>query len=188
MTNSEPTPPNTTEAKEIPDDESYTDEKGRVRWRSNDALAAKLTDLHDILVVGGYDASHAARYPKLALTLSRHFESVLHMHREKRLRELPGVGLTIEKILSELIENGTTTKVTEANPESNYAPPPDTIRELLAIPRLGARTVRILWADHQIGSLEQFADALADGRLKEVKGITPAVKKAVKERLTPTAE
>ena len=62
-------------------DTSYTDAKGRTRWRCNDEIAKKLQQLHEILVIGGYEESHATRYTRLAYTISRHPESVEELHR-----------------------------------------------------------------------------------------------------------
>ena len=65
--------------------ESYIDAKGRHRWRCNDQIAEKLNQLHDLLVIGGYEESHARRYPQLAYAISRHPESILMLHEEDRL-------------------------------------------------------------------------------------------------------
>ncbi|MAE66308.1 MAG: hypothetical protein CMJ18_18720 [Phycisphaeraceae bacterium] len=34
-------------------DATYTDAKGRRRWRCNDTIADQLQQLHDLLVIGG---------------------------------------------------------------------------------------------------------------------------------------
>lgn len=75
-------------------DESYVDEKGRIRWRVNDEIGVRLKTLGEFLVVGGYEESHATRYPKLAHAISRYPESIIRLHREARLGEIPGVGKT----------------------------------------------------------------------------------------------
>ena len=94
-----------------PNAPSYTDAKGRLRWRRNDEIAEKLKQLYDILVIGGYDESHAKRYPQLAHTLSRHPESVDELHREGRLTEIPGIGGIVAGIIGEFLETGTCTKL-----------------------------------------------------------------------------
>ena len=71
------------------DDESYTDAKGRTRWHRNDEIAKNLQQLHDILVIGGYEESHATRYARLAYTISRHPESVEALHDEGVCRQSP---------------------------------------------------------------------------------------------------
>ena len=73
----------------------YTDEKGRRRWPRNDEIAAKLKELHDFLVIGGYDEVHASRYPRLALTISRHPHPIEKLAAEGRLQEFPGRSNTV---------------------------------------------------------------------------------------------
>lgn len=159
----------------------YTDKKGRTRWRENDRLAERLKELYDLLVVGGYEESHAARYPKLAYVISRHPEPVADLHRAGRLRELPGVGATVEEILAELIDTGTCAKMTTPNAESHYDPPPRTVLELTALPGLGAKTVRRLYVEYGIDSRAGLRDALESGALADFKGIGPKLRTAVLE-------
>ena len=145
------------------DDASYVDEKGRTRWRRNDEIAEKLKELGDFLIIGGYDESHAARYAKLAYTVSRYPESVTQLHQEGRLHELPGIGRIIAEIIGEFLTTGTSAKMTEASDENGYTPPPDSIRELIRIPRLGAKTIRTLYQEYGINSLYSLSAALDAG-------------------------
>lgn len=153
-----------------PDDDYYTDAKGRTRWRENDALAERLKNLHDLLVIGGYDAGHAARYNRLAYLVSRHPEPISRLRADGRLTDLPGVGETVAGIVGELIETGTCAKI--ATPAEGYEPPPATVLELTAVPRLGAKTARMLYRDHGIDSRNALRTALDDGRLERIPGLS----------------
>src|SRR3569833_2530345 len=95
------------------EDSSYGDEKGRTRWRRNDEIGGRLMELGEFLVIGGYEESHAARYPKLAHAVSRYPESVVAMHREDRLRQIPGIGETIAGIVGEILDTGACRKIEE---------------------------------------------------------------------------
>jgi len=161
-------------------DTQYTDEKGRLRWRRNDEVAVLLKGLADLLIIGGYDPSHATRYPKLAYEISRYPDSVEEMHREGRLREIPGIGGIVEGILGELIETGRTNKTEE--PGDGYIPPPRTVLELTALPGLGALTARRLYAERGIDSLAALADALDNGRLDDFAGLGPKLRETVRQR------
>ena len=149
--------------------DTYTDHKDRLRWHCNDALAGKLKELYDYLVIGGYEESHAARYPKLAHAISRHDQSIEVMHAENRLSEIPGVSKIIAGIIGELLDTGSCKKMDEG--DEYFTPPPRTVLELTQVPRLGAKTARMLYQDLGIDSLDALNAALNDGRLLKVKGI-----------------
>lgn len=160
---------------------SYTDYKGRLRWTCNDALAEQLKELYDFLVIGNYEESHAARYPRLAHSISRHPESIEVMKAEGRIASLAGVSEIIEKIIVELLETGTCTKMEEG--DEFFTPPPRRVLELTRIPRLGAKTARVLYQEHGIDSLAALGKALEDGRLAKVKGIGKGMLKTIGDHI-----
>ena len=147
-------------------DQSYTDAKGRRRWRVNDDVASELERLGDYLIICGYEESHARRYHKLAYQIARYPESVVQLHKERRLSEIPGVGSTITGIIGELIETGTCSKM-----EQWARRFPKSVLELRDIPGLGAKTIRTLYRKLHIRSLADLKAALDDDKLQDVKGI-----------------
>ena len=163
------------------EEESYIDYKGRTRWHCNDALAEKLKELYDYLVIGNYEESHAARYPRLAHTISRHDESIEVMAKEGRLSSISGVSKVIEKIISELLETGSCSKMDEG--DEYFSPPPRSVLELTKIPRLGAKTARTLYQDHAIDGLATLATAIENGSIRDVKGIGKGMIKTMQEYL-----
>ena len=160
---------------------SYKDAKGRERWSCNDALAQKLKELHDVLVIGNYEESHAARYPRLAHMISRHAESIEVMDAEGRIAQLPGVSEVIEEIISEFLATGTCRKMEFG--DEFFSPPPRSVLELTKIPRLGAKTARTLYQEHGISSLRDLGEALEEGRLAEVKGIGKGMEEAIRRSI-----
>ena len=92
------------------------------------------------------------RYPRLAHTISRHPESIEVIKNEGRLTEIAGVSTIIEGIITELLETGTCEKMDEG--DEFFTPPPRTVLELTKIPRLGAKTARMLYQDYGIDSLK----------------------------------
>ncbi len=162
--------------------ETYTDAKGRVRWHCNDALAEKLKELYDFLVIGNYEESHAARYPRLAHMISRHPESIEVMMAEGRIADLPGVSGIIEGIITELLQTGTCKKMDQG--DEFFAPPPRSVLELTMIPRLGAKTARTLFQEHGIASLSDLETALESGKLESVPGIGKGMIATIREYLS----
>lgn len=160
---------------------SYIDQKDRLRWHCNDQLADNLKQLYDFLIIGNYEESHASRYPRLAHIISRHPESVEAMKAEGRLSELPGVSATISGIIEELMVSGSCKKMEEG--DEFFSPPPRSVLELTEIPRLGAKTAKLLFQEHNIDGLESLEEALYDGRLELVKGIGERMIETIKRHI-----
>ena len=165
------------------DDASYTDQKGRTRWRCNDEIAEKFRQLHDILVIGGYEESHATRYSRLAYTISRHPESVEELHREGRLSAISGVGETIAEIIGEFIETGTCTKLEEFAEHT-----PKTVLELTALPGVGIKTAKALYDELGIDSLASLGEGLNDDRLEGFKLMTKKTQERIRQHISENLE
>ena len=165
------------------DDASYTDQKGRTRWRCNDEIAEKLRQLHDILVIGGYEESHATRYSRLAYTISRHPESVEELHREGCLSAISGVGETIAEIIGEFIETGTCTKLEEFAEHT-----PKTVLELTVLPGVGIKTAKALYDELGIDSLASLGEGLNDDRLEGFKLMTKKTQERIRQHISENLE
>ena len=161
------------------DDISYTDAKGRTRWHRNDEIAKKLQQLHDILVIGGYEESHATRYTRLAYTISRHPESVEELHRDGRLSTISGVGDTIAEIIGEFIETGTCNKLEEFAEHT-----PKTVLELTALPGVGIKTAKALYDELGIDSLASLSQALDEGKLEGRKLMTKKTQERIQQYIS----
>ena len=159
--------------------ESYTDAKGRTRWHCNEEIADKLKQLHDILIIGGYEESHATRYARLAYTISRHPESVEELHRDGRLATISGVGETIAEIIGEFIETGTCTKLEEF---AEYTP--KTVLELTALPGVGIKTAKALYDELGIDSLASLGTALNEDRLEGLRLMNKKTQERVRQHIS----
>ena len=155
---------------------SYTDDKGRKRWRRNDEIADIVRDLGNFLIIGGYPYDHAVRYGRIAHSISRWPELIDDLADDNRLNELPGVGGTITEYLCEIIVSGDTAKFSD----DQYGPlPPRSVLELTRIERLGAKTARVLYHEHGIDSLDKLCKATRSGSLDKVKGIGPKMRQTI---------
>lgn len=164
-------------------DTSYTDQKGRTRWRRNNEIADKLKQLHDFLIIGGYEESHATRYSRLAYTISRHPESVEALHDEGRLSTISGVGETIAEIISEFIETGTCTKLEEFAEHT-----PKTVLELTALPGVGIKTAKALYDELGIDSLASLGEALNEDGLEGFKLMTKKTQARIRQHISENLE
>ena len=162
-------------------EDAYIDEKGRTRWRQNDALGEKLAELHDFLVIGGYPETHAARYRQLAMLIARHPQRIDQIHAEGRLAQIPGIGSSVTTIVSEYIDTGTSTKFEEFAQQT-----PPSVLELLLVPGIGVKTARTLYGDHGLDSLTALKESLDDGRLSGMKGMGPKRLEAIRQTTVPS--
>ena len=134
---------------------------------TNDEIAQKLMELHTILIVADYPEDHAARYPRLAYTISRMEASVVELVAQGRLKEeIPGVGDIVATIITEYVETGTCAKLQE-----HASDVPQTIVELISIPGLGPKTIKLLYQEAGVDSLQSLRTAIDEGKLKGIKGI-----------------
>lgn len=158
--------------------ESYIDAKGRARFHENDELAEKLKRLGQYLVVGGYPAQHAARYAKLAHTISRHPEPLRHIYEAGQLQKFPGIGETVAQIIAEFLETGTCTKWQEWKQHT-----PESVLDLTTIPNLGPQTVRALYQEHGIQDIPGLKAALEADKLNGISGIGPKTLESIRGHL-----
>jgi len=156
----------------------YTDAKGRTRWVRNDQVAAVVKQLGDYLIIGGYPEDHAKRYAQIAHTISRWPESIDSLAGDNELNSLPGVGGTITTYLEEIVHTGTTEKFDD---DQYGPPPPRSVLELTQIDRLGAKTARMLYQEHNIDSLKTLCKAAKAGKLHGIKGIGPKMISTIEE-------
>lgn len=143
---------------------------------TNAELAAALRDLRDFLIVAGYEESHATRYTHIARAIEKMPEPVENMRREGRLKEIPGVGPTIQVYLKELLDDGVTSK--QRDWESSA---PWSVLEMVRVPGLGARTVRTIFGMTGVRNLAELQQAERDGRLDDIPGLGPSHRKAIRE-------
>lgn len=133
---------------------------------TNQELAGELKRLEDLLIIGGYPEARAAQYGRLAYTVSRLIEPVETLCKEGRLCEIPGVGPTNAALLSEYLATGSCKKR-----RSFERAVPATTLELLTIPGLGAKTVKRLYQECGIDSLNALARAIQGGNPSALRGI-----------------
>ncbi len=92
-------------------------------------------------------------------------ESLEKLVREKRLREIPGVGEGIAKKIEEYVSTG---KIREF--EMLKKSVPRGFFEMLAIPSLGPKKIKVLYQELNIKSVEDLKKAIASGKVQALEG------------------
>ena len=143
---------------------------------TNAELAEALRNLRDFLIIAGYEEGHATRYTHIARSIEKWPEPILNLRREGRLKEIPGVGPTIQTYIKEILDEGVSSK--QRDWESSA---PISVLEMLRVPGLGARTARMIFGLTGVTNLAQLQEAERAGRLDEIPGVGPALREKIRE-------
>jgi DNA polymerase (family X) len=130
----------------------------------NEQAAAVLEEYADLLVMTGGDPFRARVYTKAAQAIAANPRDIADLPQAELLR-IPGVGKSIAAKVAEITTTGTFAEL-----EDLRADIPDGVRQLTRIPALGPRRALQLYKELGISSPDQLREAIAAGRLNDVKG------------------
>ncbi|HZW01019.1 MAG TPA: helix-hairpin-helix domain-containing protein, partial [Candidatus Deferrimicrobium sp.] len=133
---------------------------------TNAGISAMLVEIADLLDIKGESAFKVGAYRRAAESVARSPLDVAAEVRAGRPLELRGVGPSITERLGELVASG---RIAYLDTLREDVPP--TLRDLLAIPGVGPRTIGEAWRELGIATLGGFEAAARDGRLREVRGL-----------------
>jgi DNA polymerase (family X) len=143
--------------------------------RRNLELASVLDRLALYLELDGADKFRTRAYRRAARSIAAaSFDVLDRVHCEGGPGPLPGVGPRLGALICEYDRTGRIRRLAEL--ESQY---PSSLLELLRLPRLGPRRVRILHEKLGIRTLEDLKRAATEGALAPVKGLGPRVQAEV---------
>jgi DNA polymerase (family X) len=142
----------------------------------NGQLARILHEIGDILEVKGELVFKTVAYHRAADAIARAPFDVAESYRSENPRPIPGVGAAIRDKLKELATTGRL-----AYHERLRAEIPPSLVELLRVPGIGPKTVRLVHQELGIESLEQLRRAAEAGTLRGLRGITAATEARILE-------
>lgn len=134
---------------------------------SNGEIARIFREIGDMLEILGEVVYKAVAYRRVADAVERYPDDVSALFRRGTPPKIPGAGDALSAKLAELAETGTL-----EYHDRLRAQVPDGLLEMLRIPGLGPRTVRLLHAELGIDSVDALRAAAEDGRLRSVKGLS----------------
>ncbi len=134
---------------------------------SNAELARVFREIGDMLEILGEVVYKAVAYRRVADAVERWPEDVAALYRRGAPPKIPGAGDALTGKLRELAETGRL-----AYHERLRVQVPDGLLELLRIPGLGPRTVKLLHGELGIDSLESLQAAAEAGALRSLKGLS----------------
>ena len=137
-------------------------------------VAAVLEEIAVLLELSGENPFKSRTYTNVARQLEQADDDVEVLVREKRLREIKGLGEALEQKITELVTTGTL-----QYHQTLRAKFPESLFDLFAIPGLGAKRIKTLYEDLSIQSLGELEYACNENRLLALKGFGPKMQQKV---------
>jgi len=132
----------------------------------NADIAAIFTEIADLLEIEEANPFRIRAYRNAARIVGELGREVRAMvERGEDLTDLPGIGDDLAGKMREIVATGKCRALDKLHAEL-----PPAITELLHVPGLGPKRVRMLWHELEVQTLEQLARAARDGRIRDLPG------------------
>src|SRR5262249_42680367 len=129
-------------------------------------IAQALREMAELLAVSGQEPFKARAYLRGAEVLERLEADLADLVRTRRLTTLPGIGVALAAMITDLFESGHSPTLDEQRQRV-----PAFVRELSRIPRLGADKIVKLHEALGVETLEDLETACVAGRVRTLKGM-----------------
>lgn len=159
-----------------PDDHDEPEAPDAPRTLTNGDLARIFHDIGDMLEVKGELVFKTVAYHRAADAIGRSPVDLVAAYRAGTPPTIPGVGKAIGDKIAELAGTGRM-----AFYERLTAEVPPGLVELLRLPGLGPRTVRQVWSELGIASMEELRAAAEAGRLRTLRGLSARTEQLILE-------
>ncbi len=131
----------------------------------NRAIASLLGDIAVFSELAGENPFKARAFQNVARAVEKHPESVAALSAEGRLREIKGIGRSIEEIIQEAVRTGSSTMLEELKAKF-----PPGITELLSLSGMGPKKVKAVFEKLGIASIGELEYACRENRLLGLEG------------------
>src|SRR5260370_20390553 len=150
----------------------------------NAEIARLLTDVADVLEISAGNPFKVRAYRNAARTVADHADPIAELVSggDFDLTDLPGIGGGIAKEITALVETGTLPQRQQL-----VATIPPGLLDLLRIPGLGPKRVRLLHEKLKVNSVADLKDALEKGRIAKLQGVGPKLLEKIREGVSGPA-
>jgi len=132
----------------------------------NHEVARILNRIGDLLDIKGESVHKVLAYRRAADTIEELGEDINDYQREGQLADIPGVGKALSAKLDELLTTGHLDYLEKLQEEV-----PLSLLDLLTVPGVGTKTVRLLWEQLGITTLSEAEEAARAGQLRSLPGL-----------------
>jgi len=150
----------------------------------NAEIARLLTDVADLLEISAGNPFKVRAYRNAARTVADHPDPIAELVSggEFDLTELPGIGGGIAKEITALVATGTLPQRQQL-----VAMVPPGLLELLRIPGLGPKRVKLFHERLKVNSVSDLKDALDKGKIAKLGGFGPKLLEKIREGVSGAA-
>jgi DNA polymerase (family 10) len=149
---------------------------------TNADLARIFHEIGDILEVKGELVFKTVAYHRAADALAHSPIDVPDAYRQGKPPKIQGVGQAISDKIAELVSTGRMSYYDKLRAEI-----PPTLVDMLRIPGLGPRTVRLVYEELGVQTIDQLRSAAETGRLQTVKGLSARSERQILEGIDAIA-
>jgi len=150
----------------------------------NTDIAGIFDEIADFLEIEGQNPFRIRAYRNAARTLSGLGSELKDMVADgEELTRLPGIGKELAAKIHEILETGTAQALIKLRQRV-----PQTVIEMLKLPGLGPKRVRMLYQDLKIENLAQLSEAARQGRIRALEGFGEKIEKAIFQAVEARAQ
>ena len=132
----------------------------------NADIAAIFSEIADLLEIESANPFRIRAYRNAARVVGDLGVDIrAYLRRDEGPAKLPGIGQDLAGKIREIVDTGHSAFLDGLRREV-----PPAVSELLHVPNLGPKRVRVLWQELGVESVEQLYRAACDGRIREVPG------------------
>jgi len=136
-----------------------------VRGVTNLEIAARFAAIADMLEILGEGGFRSVSYQRAARILEDLPQDAADLVARRRLGEIPGIGEALAEKIEEYVRTGRI-----AYHDELRASLPPGLLQLLDVPGLGPKKVRVLWQEVGVSDLDTLQKAAETHRLRRIKG------------------
>jgi DNA polymerase (family X) len=129
------------------------------------AIALVLEEIGTLLDLHGENSFKARAFQSAARAIESVDEDVVGLARRGELETVPGIGSATARIIKELIDTGTAKYYHDLRART-----PNGFYELLAVPKLGPKKIRLLHEQLGVNSVADLERAAREGQISKLKG------------------
>jgi DNA polymerase (family 10) len=150
----------------------------------NTDIAGIFDEIADFLEIEGENPFRIRAYRNAAHTISSLGSELKDMAAAgEDLTQLPGIGKELAAKIHEILETGTVKALIKLQQRI-----PQTVIEMLKLPNLGPKRVRVLYRDLKIKNLKQLSLAARKGRIRALEGFGEKTETAIAEAIEARAQ